>query len=158
MNYMDIKWVDTINGEGLRISIFTAGCTIHCKGCFNPQSWDFNAGKPFTQEVREKIYDKINNSGYYYQGISILGGEPTEHCEELLDFINEFRERCPGKDIWIWTGRSKNQIKFEEDYHKLIKACDVAVVGPFVEDLKDLRLKFRGSSNQEIINVKDMED
>lgn len=158
MNIMDIKWIDVINGDGLRLSIFTSGCTIHCKGCFNKTSWDFNAGYEFTNEIKNKIFKQMNESGYYYQGISILGGEPTDNSEELIEFIKEFRKNCVDKDIWIWTGRTIQEIEKNSKYLELINLCDVAVVGPFIESLKDLSLKYRGSSNQKIIDVKTMEE
>lgn len=151
---MKIEWIDVINGEGLRLSIFTAGCSIHCPGCFNKKSWDYNAGEPFTRELKDKIFYIINNPHYNYAGLSILGGEPTDHAKELIEFIKEFKEKCPDKNIWLWSGHTLEELlNYDDKRTELIEMCDVLVLGPFIEELKDLTLEFRGSSNQRIYRV-----
>lgn len=153
MNIMKVEWLDVINGEGLRLSIFTSGCRIHCKGCFNKSSWDFNAGKPFTNEIKEKIFETISDENKGYSGISLLGGEPSEHALELISFLDEFKKRCPNKNVWIWSGWDKDNLINIPNAIELLKRCDVLVAGPFIESKKDLSLKFRGSTNQIVYDI-----
>ena len=161
MNYATIKWYDIANGEGVRISLFVSGCTHRCKNCFNQVAWDFSYGEVFTEEVAEKILKELSST--YITGLSLLGGEPLEpeNQEALLPFIKEVKRRFPEKTIWCYTGfvldektgvltdKRKNTAGTAE----LISLFDVLVDGPFVEELKDIRLKFRGSSNQRVIDV-----
>jgi len=161
MNYATIKWCDIANGEGVRISLFVSGCTHRCKNCFNQVAWDFSYGEIFDDNVAEKIYQELSSS--YISGLSLLGGEPLEpsNQEALLPFVREVKKRFPQKTIWCYTGfvldektglltdRRKNTVATAE----LISLFDVLVDGPFVEELKDIRLKFRGSSNQRVIDV-----
>ena len=161
MNYATIKWTDIANGEGVRISLFVSGCTHHCKNCFNQVAWDFNYGQPFDSVVQEKILKGLGSP--YIAGISLLGGEPLEpkNQEALYPFLKKLREKYPSKTIWCYTGfildeengdlteKTKNTRYTQE----LIRLFDVLVDGPFVEEMKDVRLKFRGSSNQRVIDV-----
>ncbi len=161
MHYATIKWTDIANGEGVRISLFVSGCTHRCKNCFNEIAWDFSYGEPFTNEVAEKILQGLNSS--FIAGLSLLGGEPLEpqNQEALLPFIREVKKRYPQKPIWCYTGfvldektgvlkeKKKNTACTKE----LISLFDVLVDGAYVEKLKDIRLKFRGSSNQRVIDV-----
>ena len=161
MNYATIKWTDIANGEGVRISLFVSGCTHRCKNCFNEVAWDFNYGQPFDEAVEEKILTELGAD--YIAGISLLGGEPLEpqNQEALYPFIQKVKERYPNKTIWCYTGFVFNEKKgiLKEDrkntpYTKdLISMFDVLVDGAYIEKLKDIRLKFRGSSNQRVINV-----
>lgn len=161
MNYATIKWTDIANGEGVRISLFVSGCTHRCKNCFNEVAWDFNYGQPFDEEVEEKILTELGAD--YIAGISLLGGEPLEpqNQEALYPFIKKVKERYPHKTIWCYTGFVFNEKKGvlkegrkNTPYTKdLISMFDVLVDGAYVEKLKDIRLKFRGSSNQRVINV-----
>lgn len=161
MNYATIKWTDIANGEGVRISLFVSGCTHHCKNCFNQVAWDFDYGQPFDVDIQEKILKELGST--YIAGISLLGGEPLEpkNQEALYPFLKKIREKYPNKTIWCYTGfilgeesgeltdKTKNT-RYTQD---LIRLFDVLVDGPFIEELKDIRLKFRGSSNQRVIDV-----
>lgn len=162
MNYATIKWTDIANGEGVRISLFVSGCTRRCKDCFNAVAWDFSYGKPFDESVRESIYEGLKAE--YIAGLSLLGGEPleSENQRALLPFVKEVKKRFPEKSIWCYTGNVfdpatgllKEQDKNTEVTEELISLFDVLVDGEFIEAQKNIRLKFRGSSNQRILDVK----
>ncbi len=161
MNYAEIKTTDIANGEGVRVSLFVSGCTHHCKNCFNSIAWDFDYGKPFTQETQDMIIRALAPD--YIAGLSLLGGEPFEPQNQigLLPFIERVKRELPKKTIWCYTGytfRGDGALNEErancEATKKLMSYIDVLVDGRFVEELKDIRLKFRGSSNQRIIDVK----
>ena len=162
MNYATIKWTDIANGEGVRISLFVSGCTRRCKDCFNAVAWDFSYGKPFDESVRESIYEGLKAE--YIAGLSLLGGEPLEpeNQRALLPFVKEVKKRFPEKSIWCYTGNVfvpatgllKEQEKNTEVTEELISLFDVLVDGEFIEAQKNIRLKFRGSSNQRILDVK----
>ena len=161
MYYATIKWTDIANGEGVRVSLFVSGCTHRCKNCFNEIAWDFNYGEPFDEAVQEKILKELGSS--FIAGLSLLGGEPLEpqNQKALLPFVKKVRETYPDKTIWCYTGCVFDEItgmlvdqKKNTPYTKeLIALFDVLVDGPFMEDLKDIRLKFRGSANQRVIDV-----
>lgn len=161
MNYATIKWTDIADGEGVRISLFVSGCTHHCKNCFNQVAWDFDYGEPFDETIQNKILKELSND--YIAGLSLLGGEPLEpqNQEALLPFIKRVRERYPKKTIWCYTGfvleektGALKEINKNTPYtKKLISMFDVLVDGAYIEELKDVRLKFRGSSNQRVIDV-----
>ena len=162
MNYATIKWTDIANGDGVRISLFVSGCTHHCKNCFNEIAWDFSYGEPFDEAVAEKILKELGED--YITGLSLLGGEPLEpqNQEALYPFIKEVKRRYPNKTIWCYTGfvldettgDLTNKRKNTAYTKSLISMFDVLVDGPFVEELKDIRLTFRGSANQRLIDVK----
>lgn len=162
MNYATIKWTDIANGEGVRISLFVSGCTRRCKDCFNAVAWDFSYGKPFDESVRNSIYEGLKAE--YIAGLSLLGGEPLEpeNQRALLPFVKEVKKRFPEKSIWCYTGNVfdpatgllKEQEKNTEVTEELISLFDVLVDGEFIEAQKNIRLKFRGSSNQRILDVK----
>ena len=150
MNYSKIKPVDVANGEGVRVSLFVSGCPHHCKGCFNPELWNHNSGECFTNEV---VWDIINLcSNDYITGLSLLGGEPLDpnNVEHVTHLCHIFKRYFPNKTIWCYTGYEWENVK---QLH-ILKYIDVLVDGKFVEELKDPRLRFRGSSNQRIIDVK----
>ena len=155
MNYATIKWTDIANGEGVRISLFVSGCTRHCKDCFNAVAWDFNYGQPFDEEVQNKIFEGLKAD--YIAGLSLLGGEPfePENQRALLPFVREAKKRFPDKTIWCYTGNvydpATGRLKVTEE---LLSYIDVLVDGEFVADLKNIRLKFRGSSNQRVLDMK----
>ena len=161
MNYATIKWTDIANGEGVRISLFVSGCTHCCKNCFNQVAWDFNYGAPFDEKVEEKILSELASG--YIAGLSLLGGEPLEPQNQasLLPFIKKVKARYPNKTIWCYTGfvlNEKDGLLLETHKNtpitkELISMFDVLVDGAYVEELKDIRLKFRGSSNQRVIDV-----
>lgn len=160
MNYGKIKKRDIANGSGIRVSLFVSGCTHHCKGCFNSELWDFSHGKPFTVEIQNEIINALAPS--YIQGLTLLGGEPfeTDNQKELLSFIKKVKEIYPSKNIWCFTGYtfetdllSESKVRCEIT-HVLLSYIDILVDGKFEENLKDISLAFRGSSNQRIIDVK----
>ncbi len=162
MNYSNIKWTDIANGEGVRVSLFVSGCTHRCKNCFNEIAWDFTHGDLFDQAVEDKILAALEAD--YIAGLSLLGGEPLEpqNQKALYSFIKRIREEYPHKTIWCYTGFTyeeksgvlKESRKNTEFTKELISMMDVLVDGPYIEELKDVRLKFRGSFNQRIIDVK----
>ena len=149
MNYCGIKKVDIANGSGVRVSLFVSGCRNHCPGCFQPETWDFNYGDPFTRTTEEEIMEALRPS--WIQGLSILGGDPMEpeNQEALLPFLRRVRAELPEKDVWLYTGYRLESVSSSP----LLTLADVVVDGPFVETEKDISLAFRGSRNQRIINV-----
>ena len=160
MNYADIKKIDVANGEGVRVSVFVSGCNHHCKGCFNQCAWDFNYGKKFTEKEEQQIIDYMNHD--YISGLSLLGGEPLEpkNQEGLLPLVKKVKEKFPDKNIWCYTGFDFEKdvvgkmAKNNETTRELLKYIDIIVDGKFEEDKKELKLQFRGSSNQKIVDVK----
>ena len=159
MNYAAIKTCDIANGPGVRTSLFVSGCTHHCKGCFQPETWDFSYGEPFTQDVIDTILHSLEPA--YVAGLTLLGGEPfePENQRGLLPFLRLVRERLPGKTIWAFTGFTWEQLHTDGSHPRcevtdeLLSLVDVLVDGRFVEELHDISLRFRGSSNQRIIDV-----
>lgn len=159
MNYADIKYCDVANGKGVRVSLFVSGCTHHCKGCFNEETWNFYYGKPFTEETMNQVLVDLDKP--YIAGLSLLGGEPFEHVNQqgLLPLLREVKKRFPDKNIWCYTGYD-----FEKDIlgtmaekwpetKEILSYLDILVDGEFVEELKSPSLQFKGSSNQRIIDV-----
>lgn len=158
MNYAGINFNDVANGTGVRTSLFVSGCTHHCPGCFSKQTWDFDYGEPFTKEIRDMVIDSVSES--YYKGLSILGGDPLEiqNTETVLDLVLKYRELYHNsKDIWLYTGSIyENILEYGTDLQKkILDQVDVLVDGPFIQSKKDPKLKFRGSSNQRIIYLKE---
>ena len=150
MNYGGIIKNDIANGPGVRVSLFVSGCRNHCPGCFQPQTWDFGYGKPFTGDTEEEIIEALRPS--WIQGFSILGGDPMEpeNREALLPVLKRIRSELPEKDIWLYTGYTLEEVSDEE----ILNWVDVVVDGPFIEAKKDMSLSFRGSRNQRIIRLK----
>lgn len=159
MNYAEIKYCDVANGPGVRTSLFVSGCSHHCPGCFNEIAWDFNYGKPFTQDTIDSIIESLKPD--YIQGLTLLGGEPFEYSNQkgLLPLVRQVREVLPQKDIWCFTGFLfdkdiiENMCKKWNETNELLSYIDVLVDGRFVEELKNLNLKFKGSENQRTILV-----
>ena len=160
MNYATIKFNDIANGLGVRTSLFVSGCTHYCKGCFNSEAWSFDYGKPFTKEVEDEIIASLKNG--YVDGLSLLGGEPFEpqNQKALLPFLKRVKSEVPTKNVWCYTGYLfdsellQNSRAKTDDTLEILKLIDVLVDGKFVEELKDISLMFKGSSNQRIIDVK----
>ena len=173
MNYASIRTCDIANGEGVRVTLFVSGCTHHCKGCFNPDQWDFDYGEPFTREVEDRILKELEPS--FISGLTILGGEPMEPANQraLVPFLRRFEDmrRKTGyrKTLWVYTGcvLEKDLLPIERSEHsnnpsrwrtevtdEFLSYIDVLVDGPFVEELKDISLQFRGSSNQRILRLR----
>ena len=160
MNVAEVLKADHVNGPGMRVSLFVSGCTNQCPDCFNPETWDFAYGVLYTPDMEEEILTELSKP--YYQGMTILGGEPFEeqNQEELIHLIRRVKTELPDKDIWMFTG-----FVYEEDLvpggcrhisvtDEILDSIDVLVDGRYVESLKDLRLLFRGSSNQRLIDMK----
>ncbi len=160
MYFADIKKADISNGTGVRVSVFVSGCNHKCKNCFNREAWDFNYGQEFTNKEIERVMKELENP--YVSGLSLLGGEPLEHCNQrgLIPLVKMVKEKYPEKDIWCYTGYTfdndimNNMYKKWEETPELLSYVDVLVDGKYEEEKKDLTLKFRGSSNQRIIDVK----
>lgn len=158
MNYAVIYDCDIANGIGTRVSLFVSGCTHHCKECFNSQTWDFNYGKPYTKEIEDSIIEKIEKS--YILGLTILGGEPMELCNQvaILPLIKRVKES--GKTVWIYSGYTWEELtnidnkRCHGEYtEEILRNIDILVDGEFHIEEKDITLKFRGSKNQRIIDV-----
>ena len=153
MNYISIVGADIANGEGFRVSLFVSGCARNCKGCFNPESHDPKAGKKFDIYAKEKIFKQLDNE--WCKGLSVLGGEPlsklSDNRKQVIAFCKEVKNKFPKKDIWLWSSYIKEEIEKDASMKDILKYIDVLVDGPFVEELKNLSLPFRGSSNQRIL-------
>lgn len=161
MHYANIKTMDVANGSGVRVSLFVSGCTHACKGCFNEIAWNFNYGKEFTNDTIDEILKACSKP--FIEGLSLLGGEPMHprNQKSLLPLILEFKKRFPKKSIWCYSGyiyetelKAPNGRAHCEVTDQILENLDILVDGKFEEDLKDLKLKFRGSSNQRIIDLK----
>ena len=160
MHYGEIKNCDIANGEGVRVTLFVSGCTNHCKNCFQPQTWDFEFGQPFTAETEEQLLAMLQPD--YINGLTVLGGEPFEPSNQraLLPFLRRVREQYPKKNIWCFSGFTYEELKTEGSHPRcevtdeMLDQLDVLVDGRFVEELKDISLRFRGSSNQRLIDMK----
>ena len=162
MNYGEIKKVDLANGSGVRVSLFVSGCTHHCKGCFNPDTWNFRFGKEYTEETENDIMEALKPS--YIEGLSLLGGEPfePENQKTLVGLLKRVRQELPEKNVWCYSGYTfeeltgqKKSRAFTDISAEMLSLIDVLVDGEFVEELKDISLQFKGSSNQRIIDVKE---
>ncbi len=159
MYYGAIKNCDISNGIGVRVSLFVSGCTNHCENCFQPETWDFNYGRPFTSETEEKIIKMLEP--VYINGLSLLGGEPFEPKNQvtLLPFVKRVKKLYPEKTIWSYSGFTLEEIKNPSAYpyceatDELLSLIDVLVDGRYVEAKKDISLRFRGSSNQRVIDL-----
>ncbi|MDE6656734.1 MAG: anaerobic ribonucleoside-triphosphate reductase activating protein [Anaeroplasmataceae bacterium] len=159
MNYATIKKYDIANGLGVRVSLFVSGCTHHCKNCFNAVAWDFNYGNLFTKEIEDEILTALKQP--MISGLTLLGGEPMEPQNQkgLYAFLKRVKEEVPTKDIWCYTGYTLETDLLKGKVHlditdEILSMIDVLVDGKFVEELKDIKLKFRGSSNQRVIDLK----
>ena len=160
MNYGNIKNFDVANGAGVRVTLFVSGCTNHCEHCFQPQTWDFDYGEPFTRETEDKLLDML--AVPYIRGLTVLGGEPFEPSNQraLLPFLRRVREAYPAKDIWAFSGFTLEELQTDghrarcEATDEMLSLIDVLVDGRYVHALRNLSLKFRGSSNQRLIDMK----
>lgn len=160
MNYCALKNCDVANGPGMRVSLFVSGCTNHCPGCFQPETWDFDYGQPFTEETEARVLKLLSPS--YITGLTLLGGDPFEPCNQrgLLPLLKKIREQLPKKTIWAYSGFLLDGELLRDGSHprcevtdEMLRYLDVLVDGRFVEAKKDVTLKFRGSGNQRIIDV-----
>ena len=161
MNYAAIKKTDVANGPGVRVSLFVSGCTHGCKGCFNSEAWDFGYGNPYTVQTEAEILKALAPD--YIRGLSLLGGEPLDprNRKEVLSLVEKVRLSYPKKDIWCYTGYDyeKDLLPLAQQEEKtvssLLQLIDVLVDGEFVEEMKNLKLPFRGSENQRLIDVQE---
>ena len=162
MHVGEVMTADVANGEGMRVSVFVSGCRNHCKGCFQPQTWDFNYGREYTPEIEQFIIDELSKS--YYDGITILGGDPMEpeNQEPVLRLLRRIKKEIPDKNVWAYTGYVYDRDlvpggkRFVDGVtRELLESIDILIDGRFVEELKNLMLNFRGSSNQRIIKMKE---
>ena len=159
MYFGAVLTADMGSGPGRRLSLFVSGCTNRCKGCFQPETWDFCYGKEYTKEIEDYLLEEVSKD--YYRGLTILGGEPCEpsNQEVLIHLIRRMRRECPRKDIWMYTGfvYEKDLVpggcRYTEYTDEILDSIDVLVDGRFEEEQKSLRLNFRGSSNQRIIDM-----
>ena len=160
MNFAEIKKCDIANGPGVRVSLFVSGCTHRCPGCFNEIAWDFAYGKPFTEDTQQELLTALEPS--YIRGLTLLGGEPLERVNQqgLLPFLKKVKQTCPDKDIWCYTGYDFERdvqgkmLKEWEETGEFLSMIDVLVDGRFEEKEKDISLRFRGSRNQRLIDLK----
>ena len=162
MHVGEVMTADVANGEGMRVSVFVSGCRNHCKGCFQPQTWDFNYGREYTPEIEQFIIDELSKS--YYDGITILGGDPMEpeNQEPVLRLLRRIKKELPDKNVWAYTGYVYDRDlvpggkRFVDGVtRELLESLDILIDGRFVEELKNLMLNFRGSGNQRIIKMKE---
>lgn len=161
MNYAGIKKLDVANGPGLRVTLFVSGCTHHCKGCFNKETWDFNYGEPFTEATIEEIMAELKRP--QIAGLTLLGGEPFEHTNQqgLLPLVRRAKAEFPEKPLWCFTGYDFEKdilgrmVTEWEETKEFLSYLDILVDGEFVEEKKDLNLRFKGSSNQRTIRVQE---
>ena len=150
MRFHNITKDDMLNGDGLRVVLWVAGCNHYCQECQNPVTWDPNGGLPFTEASKEELFQALDKS--YISGITFSGGDPLYRTNEseILELIKEIREKFPGKTIWLYTGSTWEQIKD----HEIVRYLDILVDGEYVKELRDTQLYWRGSSNQRVIDVK----
>lgn len=150
MRYNLIRKMDISNGPGVRVSVFMQGCSFHCKNCFNPETWDFEGGKEFTDETIEKVLELCSKE--HVKGLSILGGEPMhpKNIDATTKLAKAFKEKYPNKNLWVWSG-----FKFDKDLkgQEVLNYIDVLIDGVYKDELHDPTLKWRGSSNQRVIDV-----
>ena len=163
MYYGNIKKTDIADGDGVRVSLFVSGCRNCCKGCFQPETWDFKYGTEFPQETEKQIIELLKPS--YISGLTVLGGEPFEEENQrvLAPFLRKGKETYPSKTIWCYTGYVLEKDLLPEDGRKhceatgeMLKYIDILVDGPFIEEQKNISLKFRGSENQRILKLKEI--
>lgn len=153
MRFHDITTCDVNNGDGFRVTLWVAGCTHHCKGCQNPETWDFKGGQPFGPEAHEYLFSELAKP--YIQGITFSGGDPLCLPDEVTALAKEIKEKLPKKDIWVYTGYTIEQIEADPKLRQILPYADVIVDGEYVQALRDVTLAFRGSRNQRILWLKD---
>ena len=165
MNYLNIDKSSISNGPGVRVVLWVSGCSLHCKGCQNQESWDFNAGKLFDESAKRYLFNLLKKP--YIRGITISGGHPLENnnVEDVYLLLKEMKEKFPKKDVWLYTGYTWEQIfptvcldmfNVNNMYRQsVVEMCDVIVDGPYIEEQRDITLKFCGSKNQRLINVQE---
>ena len=153
IKYAQIREMDISNGEGIGVSLFTQGCSFHCKNCFNQETWNYNKGKEWTKEIENMFFRLIDDS--YITRVSFLGGDPlySKNLNKIIELCNKIKKIYPNKVIWLYSGYKFENIVSDIQRKNILKYIDILVDGQFIDKLKDLRLKFRGSSNQRVIDV-----
>ena len=151
MNYHNINHCDMLNGDGIRVSLWTAGCLLHCDGCQNRQTWDFDSGIPFNADALYELYESLDKP--YIQGLTLTGGNPLDSAPEILYICRTVKEKFPNKDIWLYSGYTFEQIQKWEVGMLVMEYVDVLVDGPYIEEQRDISLHWCGSKNQRIISV-----
>lgn len=151
MNYHNIDHCDMLNGEGIRVSLWVSGCSLHCKGCQNPQTWRFNSGIPFDEDALNELYKALDKP--YIQGLTLTGGNPMDNLPEVISICRTVKEKFPAKDIWLYTGYTYEELYYKE-ISRILLYIDVLVDGPYIEEQRDITLPWRGSRNQRVIDVK----
>ena len=158
MNYSKLITYDICNGKGWRVTLFVSGCKRNCKGCFNPQSHDPCYGKPFTNDVKQLIFNELDKDTI--DGLSVLGGEPmsvlSDNRKQVIQLCKEVKEKYPNKDIWMWSGYTYEELLNNEDTKDIFKYIDILVDGPYDETRKNPNAEFKGSDNQRILNIKEI--
>ena len=161
MNYHKIEKTSIANGEGVRVVLWVSGCSLHCRGCHNPETWNINSGKPFDEDAKKELFDSLNKP--YIQGITFSGGHPLEddNLSEILNLMVKIKDEFPDKDIWLYTGYQFETIinSQKRDMNstlrkRIVEMCDVVVDGKYIDGLRDITLKWKGSSNQRVIDIK----
>ncbi|MCI8635050.1 MAG: anaerobic ribonucleoside-triphosphate reductase activating protein [Eubacterium sp.] len=160
MRYAGIKYCDIANGTGVRTVLFVSGCRNHCRGCFQPETWDFDYGEEFTKEVEDKLLDSLKPP--YIKGLTLLGGDPfePENQKGLLSFLRRMKKKYPTKDVWAYTGYVLEHDLADggkchtKDTNEMLSCIDVLVDGPYIEEEYSILLKFKGSANQRVIDCK----
>lgn len=165
MNYIQIDKTSISNGLGVRTILWCAGCNMKCKNCFNPETWDFNAGKVFDEKAKQFLFEQLNKP--YIKGLTLSGGHPLEYenLPDVYDIVKEVKEKFPQKDIWLYTGYTLSISDFDTTIdcgwdnaairNYILAMCDVVVDGPYIDEQRDVTLAFKGSKNQRIIDVKE---
>ena len=153
MNYLQIEKASVANGPGVRVVLWVAGCKIHCRGCQNPESWDFYAGNPFDETAKYELFQALDKP--YIRGLTISGGNPLDRPYEIFRLVTEIKTKFPNKDIWLYSGYTYDEILSSRERFKALMGVDVLVDGPYIEEQRDITLAFRGSKNQRIIDIKE---
>ena len=152
MNYLGIDKASISNGPGVRVVLWVSGCKVHCNGCQNPESWDFCAGKLFDEDAKNELFDALSKP--YIRGITISGGNPLDMPQDMFLLILEIKSKFQNKDIWLYSGYTYDEIRKSTQKFQVIMGVDVLVDGPYIEEQRDITLKFRGSKNQRLIDVR----
>ena len=153
MNYHNINHCDFLNGEGIRVSLWISGCCIHCKGCQNPQTWNFKSGIEFTNNDLEELLNALKQP--YIKGLTLTGGNPLDNSCDILNICKTVKKELPKKDIWLYSGYTLEEIEQDPIKNLILKYIDILIDGPYIEEKRDISLHWRGSSNQRIINVQE---
>lgn len=150
MRFHDITSCDVNNGEGIRVTLWVAGCSHHCPGCQNPETWGFNSGREFDKEAHDYLFSELSKP--YIDGLTLSGGDPLYSLDDLLPILKELKDKLPEKNVWLYTGFTMEQIEASR-LKEILPYVDVIIDGPYVEALRDVTLAFRGSSNQRLIRL-----